>query len=107
MTIEEKAEKLRQEPYRLFTNDCLTKSLRLIKMCREQGVKAKLVWCVLGLISIRLPVIGRIPLVEFIHFWVDVEGKRIETSRPLGSEGLLGIVPSQIKPVITIIFHFW
>ena len=99
---EQIAAKLRQEPYRLFRNDCLTKSLRLRSECRKRGFKAHLVWCALGLAKVKAPVIGEIPIPICTHFWGEVHGRRFETSRPLGSHGSFGVVPSEIKPVFTI-----
>ena len=39
-----------------------------------------------------------------IHAWVEVDGRRIETSRPIGSRGFMGIIPANIRPIITIKF---
>ena len=55
------AESLRQEPYHLFRNDCLFKSLRFRSQCRKRGIRAYLVWCALGLTKARLPLLGRLP----------------------------------------------
>jgi hypothetical protein len=109
---EEIAERLRQEPYRLFTNDCLTKSIRFVRECKRRGCEAKLVLCFLGLTRIRLPVIGYVPficspLILLVHLWGEVQGRRFETSRPLGHEGFMGIVPSQIKPLLEIKFKIY
>jgi len=98
------AESLRQEPYHLFRNDCLFKSLRFRSQCRKQGIKAYLVWCTLGLTKAKLPLLGKVTIPYATHFWGEVKGQRFETSRPLGSSGGLGIVPSKIKPIITVRF---
>jgi len=103
-TAEKIAENLRREPYRLFRNDCLTKSWRLRSECDQKGIPARLVWCTLGLTKVRLPVVGEILLPYCTHFWAEVDGQRLETSRPLGSRGILGIIPSQIRPLITLRF---
>jgi len=34
----------------------------------------------------------------------EVDGKRIETSRTLGSSGIWGIIPVNIKPIIAVRF---
>lgn len=99
---EQIAEALRQEPYRLFRNDCLIKSLRFRSKCRKKGIKARLVFCVLGLSRARLPVLGEVTIPYSPHFWGEVKGERFETSRPLGSPGHFGIVPSRIRPLFTI-----
>jgi hypothetical protein len=98
------AESLRQEPYHLFRNDCLTKSLRFRSQCLKRGIGARLVWCALGLAKAKLPLLGEITIPYCTHFWGEVKGHRFETSRPLGSQGGLGIVPSQIKPIIVVRF---
>jgi len=98
------AEKLRQEPYRLFRNNCFTKSIRLRSECRRRGIKATIVWCALGLVKVPVPMVGNITIPLCIHWWAEACGQRVETSRPLGSKGHLGIVPSDIRPIITV--HF-
>ena len=37
------AEKLRQDPYHLFRNDCLIKSIKFRNECRKKGIKACLI----------------------------------------------------------------
>ena len=95
------AEKLRQEPYRLLDNDCITKSCRLKKECRAVGIPARVVVCI-GLARARW--FGRWLTIPVIHGWGEVEGRRVETSRPLGSSGIWGIVPVDIRPVIAVRF---
>ena len=95
------AEPLRWEPYRLLTNDCITKSVRLKRACRSEGIRARVVVCV-GLA--RAKWFGRWLTLPVIHAWGEVEGKRIETSRPKGSSGLWSIVPAQIRPVVCMRF---
>lgn len=99
--VEEIAEGLRQEPYRLFSNDCIIKSIRLARQCRRLGIDAKVVLC-LGLVSARIPLLARRITVPVIHAWGEVGGERIEVSRPLGSEGMLGIIPIDIKPIVKV-----
>lgn len=101
-TAESIAENLRQESYHLFRNDCFTKSLRFRSECRKRGIKAHVVWCALGLAKAKLPFLGEVTIPYSTHFWGEVKGQRFETSRPLGSQGALGIVPSKIKPIIAI-----
>ena len=97
--IEQLAEQLRREPYHLLKDDCLTKSARLKKKCLSIGVKARVVVC-LGLA--RAKWFNRWLTIPDIHGWCEVSGKRIETSRILGSSGIWGIVPVNIKPIIRI-----
>jgi len=102
--VDEAAEEIRQKPYHLFRSNCLTKSIWLVKECRKQNIDAKLVWCALGLVKIKLPILGWVTTSVFTHFWVEANGRRIETSRPVGSSGFLGFIPANIRPVITIKF---
>ncbi len=75
-TAEDIAENLRQEPYRLFRNDCFTKSLRFRSECRTRGVKAHLVWCALGLTKSKFPLLGEVTIPYSAHFWGEVKGQR-------------------------------
>lgn len=93
------AKRLRQEPYVLFRNDCIIKSIRLRKECSLIGIPVRVVACI-GLA--RAKWFGHWLTIPVIHGWGEVEGKRIETSRPLGSSGIWGIVPVNIKPIIAI-----
>jgi hypothetical protein len=99
--IEKIAESLRQEPYILFRNDCIAKSRRLKKACLVIGIQARLVVC-LGYSRAKL--FGRNLIVPVVHGWGEVEGRRIETSRPLGHAGFMGIVPIYIKPLVALKF---
>ncbi len=99
--VEQIAESLRHEPYILFRNDCIRKSQRLKRACRDLGIPARLVVC-LGYSRAKL--FGRSLVVPVIHGWGEVEGQRIETSRPLGHSGAIGIIPMYIKPLIALRF---
>ncbi|RLC94430.1 MAG: hypothetical protein DRI39_02890 [Chloroflexi bacterium] len=98
---EQIAEHLRQEPYRLLINDCLTKSIRFRRECRKLGIDARLVFCA-GLVPARIPILGRRITVLVLHAWGEVAGERMEVSRPLGAEGILGIRPVEIRPVLAL-----
>ena len=99
--VEEIAESLRSEPYHLLKNDCISKSVRFKRICRARGIRARLVVCI-GLA--RAMWFGKWLVLPVIHGWAEVEGKRIETSRPLGSSGIWSIVPVDIRPVISLRF---
>ena len=96
---EEIAERLRQETYVLFKNNCITKSMRFKSKCKAIGIQANVVVCI-GLA--RAKWFGHWLTIPVIHSWGEVEGKRIETSRPLGSPEIWSIIPMNIKPVITV-----
>jgi hypothetical protein len=93
------AENLRHEPYVLFRNDCIRKSNRLKATCLALGIQSRVVICI-GYARAKL--FGRWLMVPVIHGWGEVEGQRIETSRPLGHSGFLGIIPVQIKPLVAV-----
>ncbi|MCK4242921.1 MAG: hypothetical protein KAX23_05185 [Dehalococcoidia bacterium] len=99
--VDEIAERLRREPYLPLSNDCLIKSVRLVRKCRKSDIDAKVVLC-LGLASAKMPLLARRVTIPVIHAWGEVEGERIEVSRPLGSQGMLGVVPVDIRPIVTI-----
>jgi hypothetical protein len=99
--VEEIAEKLRREPYNLLTNDCLIKSRKLKRACRAHSIPVKVVACI-GLARAR--VFGRWLTLPVVHGWGEVEGKRIEVSRPRGVSGTWGIVPAEIRPVLAVSF---
>lgn len=89
-TVEQAAENLRNEPYHLFTNDCISKSIRLKRMFPDKHI----------LVCINL---GHWHWFPTIHAWAVWEGKRLETSRPIGEAGFMGIIPSEIVPIV----GFW
>jgi hypothetical protein len=97
--IEIIAENLRQEHYVLFQNDCITKSHRLKKQCKMVGIDARVVICI-GIARARW--FNRWLTVPVIHGWAEIDGKRVETSRRLGSSGIWDIVPMYIKPVFCL-----
>lgn len=99
--VEEIAKRLRQEPYNLLRNDCITKSVRFKHECEKLGIHARGVACI-GLARARF--FGHWLTIPVIHGWGEVDVKRIETSRPLGSPGIWGIVPMNIRPIIAVWF---
>ena len=99
--VEQVAEKLRREPYRLASNDCLIKAVRFARECKRLGIDAKIVLC-FGLASARMPLLARRFTLPVLHAWGEVEGERIEVSRPLGSHGMLGVIPTDIRPIVRV-----
>ncbi len=96
---EEIAEKIRQEPYILFKYDCIWKSVEFKRRCLAAGIPARVVVCI-GLARARW--FRHWLTIPVIHGWGEVEGVRIETSRPIGSSGIWGIIPTNVKPLIGI-----
>ena len=64
--VEKQAEKLRQEPYDLFRNDCISKSTRLKQQCKAAGLEARVVVCI-GLA--RAKWFKRWLTIPVIHAW--------------------------------------
>lgn len=96
------AEQLRQEPYHLLgfrKSNCIAKSFRFKHKCKEIGVEARVVIC-WGLT--RAKPLGFWIKMLTIHAWGEVNGKRIETTMPLGKVGIWGVVDINIKPVTAI-----
>ncbi|MBI4289051.1 MAG: lasso peptide biosynthesis protein [Chloroflexi bacterium] len=97
------AEALRREPYSLLTNDCITKSVRFVRACRRCGIKAHVVLTV-GRSQACPPLLHRRITMPVVHAWGEVEGVRMEVSRPLGASGMWGIVPRDIQPMWRVRF---
>lgn len=101
--LERIAERIRREPYRIFTNNCYHKSWKFLKKAAELGIKAKM--CpVIGMAVARLPFLGWRMKIPVLHCWVEVEGKRIEISHPLGEKSVWEIIPGDVKPLIAVRF---
>lgn len=100
--VDEIAERLRQEPYHLLgfrKSNCIAKSFRFRKECKDIGVEARAVICI-GLTWAKP--LGFWMKMFTIHAWGEVDGRRIETAMPLGKVGIWGVVDINIKPVIAI-----
>lgn len=102
--VDEIAEKLRREPYHLLgmrKSNCLAKSFRFKRECKQIGVEARVVLCI-GLT--RAKPLGFWMKMLTIHAWGQADGRRIETAMPLGKVGIWGIVDMKIKPIIAVWF---
>ncbi len=96
------AERLREEPYHLLgfrKSNCIGKSFRFKKGCKEIGVEARVVIC-WGITWIKP--LGFWFKMLIIHAWGEVDGQRIEVTVPLGKVGIFSIIDINIKPVIAI-----
>lgn len=101
-TVDAIAERLRQEPYILLSfrkSNCIAKSFRFKKECKRIGVEARVVICI-GLTKAKP--LGFWMKMLTIHAWGEVEGRKVETTMPLGKVGIWGVVDIDIKPVIAI-----
>lgn len=93
------AEKLRREPFQMFGNNCLRKSLKFRRECRGIGVSVRIV------LSLCLTPCKRFPLppkVVWVHAWAEIDGQRIELARPLGERNTVNTFDIDIKPIIAI-----
>ena len=95
------AETLRQEPYFFLTNNCLIKSSRFRRVCRAYGIPARIVVCIGAADAVWF---GRRFTIPVVHGWGEVEGKRIEVSRPLGYPAVWRIIPVNIRPLLVVRF---
>lgn len=100
--IETIAERLRHEPYHLLTSDCFIKALTLRRECKPLGIPVRIVACI-GLVRAQVFKLWWLT-IPVIHGWVEVEGRRIEVSRPLGTSGTWGIISANIRPVMAVRF---
>ena len=101
--MEEIAERFRHEPYHLLFNNCINKSVKFVRECKKVDIDAKFVFC-FGLVPARLPSLNRSFDIPVPHAWAQVNGERIELSHPLGYEGILGIIPAKVRPVLRFTF---
>lgn len=99
--MEEIAEMLRREPFKLLSNNCFIKSVRFKKKCKSVGIAAKVAVCI-G--YTRAKWFGYWLVIPVIHSWGVVGGKRIELSRPLGQSGIWSMIPVNIRPIIVVSF---
>ncbi len=71
-----------REPYSLFGNNCIKKSLKIKAKAEELGKQADLICCI-SIVPIKkwhnLPTINP-------HVYIDIEGKRIDVSLDPGHE---------------------
>lgn len=103
-TVDSIAERLRQEPYHLLgfrRSNCIAKSFRFRRACRDIGVDARVV---ISIGSTQAKPLGFWMKMFTIHAWGEVDGRRIETAKPLGKVGIWGDVDINIKPVIAMCF---
>lgn len=74
--LEEYIQGVYREPYSQLGNNCLHKSLKILRKARELGEPADLVAC---LSVVRLNSFHRFPLID-PHFYVRIEGRRVDVS---------------------------
>lgn len=93
------AEKIRHEPFNTITNNCLIKSLRFKRACKEAGIDVAVVMT-FGIVEFRrYGLHGRLP---FIHTWAYVDHTRVEVARPLDQMSPWGTYDIDLKSVIGI-----
>jgi hypothetical protein len=68
---------IHNETYNLFGNNCIHKSLKILKKARELGVHAELVVCFASAPGIR----GLIPLVGLVpHVFILLNGQKVDVA---------------------------
>lgn len=99
--IDEIAERLRQEPHRVFPvrYTCVGKSFRFKEECRRAGVDARVVIC-FGRVKTKR--FGPLLVLPMIHGWGEVENRRIEVARPLDEKSPWGTFDIDLEPVVAI-----
>jgi len=93
------AERLRQEPFNIITNNCLIKSLRFKRECKRIGIDAYVVIAVgiVGLERFNLSL-----KLLFVHGWAEINGQRIEVARPLNQKSPWGTFDIDFRPLARI-----
>lgn len=97
--VEHIAERLRKEPFHILRNNCLIKSLRFRKECREIGVGARVVFALVLFPCARFPLP---PWVMWFHAWAEINGRRIELARPLDERNTAYTFDVDIRPIIRV-----
>jgi len=82
-------EKLRHMPYRSLPTryNCFGKCLQFQRECLEIGVKARVIVCA-GIAEMTL--FGILLKVPMIHGWCEVDGRKVEITRPLDNNSRWG-----------------
>lgn len=93
------AERIRREPFQMFWNNCIIKSFKFRKYCRELGVNAKVVIALVVTSCDRFPLP---PKIVWFHTWAEVDGKRIEVARPLDEKNTANTYDIDIRPIMLI-----
>ena len=73
--LERFIEQIHNEPYNIFTNNCLTKSTKIYEKAKELGFNAELVGC------ISLNPVKLLPFAyPFPHVLVEIDGIKVDVS---------------------------
>ncbi len=93
------AEKIRHEPFHSLTNNCIIKSFKFRKACKNAGIDAAAV-IAFGIVELnRFGLHGKFP---FFHSWGYANHTRIEVARPLDERGPWGTYDIDLTSVIGI-----
>ena len=98
MLMRDLANNIRVEPYHILWNNCLVKSFRFKRECGRRGIEARAVIS-FGFTRVARRVCLTIPI---IHAWGEVDGRRIEVTRPLKEPSLWGTLDSAVRPLVGI-----
>ncbi len=101
MKVEEIAERLRKEPFHMFGNNCLQRSLKFREECLKVGVSVRVV---LALVLTPCKRFLLPPYIIWFHAWAEIDGRRIELARPLNERNTANTKDIELKPIIAIWF---
>lgn len=98
--VKDIADRIRLKPAAILSigKNCLCKSLRFKRLCRESGIEASVV---LSFGYVRARPLGVTVILPTIHAWGGVGGERIEIAASLDKKRVLGYFDCDIKPVFT------
>ncbi len=93
--LEEFIDEVHNEPYNLFTNNCIHKHAKIVRRARELGHDASVMGCI-GVLP-RAPLTG-LPIVG-PHFYAKVDGKTVDVN----FEPCLEQVSSRSEDIVKLI----
>lgn len=91
--------KIRREPFRMFGNNCLRKSLKFRRLCRGIGINVRVVFALVITPCKRFPLP---PRILWFHTWAEIDGQRIELARPLNERNTANTYDIDLKPIVAI-----
>ncbi len=94
-------ETIRKEPFQMFWNNCIIKSIKFRKRCRALNYEVTIAFAFVITTCDRwcLP-----PKIPWFHSWPEIYGQRIEIARPLDEKNTANTYDIDIKPVLTVRF---
>ena len=75
MELEQYIERIHNQPYNLFCNNCYHKAIRIHKFAKKGGIYSELIHCIVGIPRVR----WYFPPF-FIHMYTLIEGKKVDVT---------------------------